>query len=374
MKRDDIQMNVSASKITIIQLLMIFALTNGLIDHVIINPMLLDSSGRDAWITVLVTGGMFIVWCLLLSWMIRKSGQQKWQKWISEKTHPLVSWILMIPVCVVLYVIGATTVIHTVKWNTTNYLPASPALVLTLTLVAICFLITIWGLRVIAVTAGVLFPIVSLLGVFVSVFNHSEKDYRLLTPILEHGWAPVLDGILYASSGFIEVIFILMLQHRLSEKIKTWHVFAYSLFIIVIMLGPIVGAITEFGPKEASNQMTPPYEQWRLVKVGEYIEHVDFFSIFQWMSGACIRISLAAYLITDTLRLTGRVRKWATAIIMASYIFVGIIPTNDNTYYKWMYAFFLPISFGILFAVTITWMVITLFAKPSKPFRKGEPQ
>ncbi|MGO4110498.1 endospore germination permease [Paenibacillus sp. YAF4_2] len=367
-------MSGTASKINITQLLMIFALTNGLIDHVIINPMLLDSSGRDAWITVLVTGCVFIVWCLLLAWMIRKSGQQQWHKWISEKTHPALSWILMMPVCVILYLIGATTVVHTVKWNTTNYLPDSHAFVLTITLVTICFMITLWGLRVIAVTSGVLFPIVSMLGVFVSVFNHSEKDYKLLTPILEKGWEPVLDGVLYASSGFIEVIFILMLQHRLSQKIKSWQVFAYSLFIILIMLGPIIGAITEFGPTEASNQMTPPYEQWRLVKVGEYLEHVDFFSIFQWMSGACIRISLAVYLLTDTLKLKGRVRRWATAIIMVSYLFVGIIPTNDDSYYQWMYDVFLPISFGILFVVTLIWMGITLFAKPAKPFRKDEPQ
>lgn len=367
-------MNASTTKITVIQLLMIFALTNGLIDHVIINPMLLDASGRDAWITVLVTGIPFIAWCLLLAWMIGKSGQQKWQTWISGKTHPVVSWLLMLPVCAILYLIGATTVIHTVKWNTTNYLPASPALVLTLTLVLICFFITIWGLRTIAVTAGILFPVVCLLGVFVSVFNHSEKDYRLLTPVLEHGWAPVLDGALYASSGYVEVIFILMLQHKLSQKIKTWHLLAYSLFIIGIMLGPIVGAITEFGPKEASNQMTPPYEQWRLVKVGEYIEHVDFFSIFQWMSGACIRISVAVYLIADTLKLSGKARKWVMAMIMASYLFVGIIRTNDYAYYKWMYAFFLPFSLVIVLVVTVTWMVITLLAKPAKPFRKDEPQ
>ncbi|GLX69885.1 endospore germination permease [Paenibacillus glycanilyticus] len=364
-------MSGKASKISIIQWLMIFALTNGLIDHVIINPMLLDASGRDAWITVIVTGLIFVVWCLMLVWMMKKSGQQKWQKWIADKTHPVVSWILIAPVCVILYVIGATTVLHTVKWNTTNYLPATPALELSITLVIICLFITIWGLRSIAITAGVLFPIVCVLGVFVSVFNHSEKDYKLLTPVLEHGWAPVVDGMLYASGGFIEIVFLLLLQHRLSEKIKVWHIFGFSLFIVGIMLGPIIGAITEFGPKEAANQMTSPYEQWRLVKVGEYIEHVDFFSIFQWMSGACVRICIAVYLLTDALRLSGRVRKWATAAIMISYIFIGIIRTNDYSYYQWMYKVFLPSSLVILLVITLIWMIITLFAKP---YRKDESQ
>ncbi|MED4911157.1 spore germination protein [Brevibacillus centrosporus] len=49
-------MGNESSGISVIQLFTIFALMNGLKNHVIINPMLLDASGRDAWITVLVTG------------------------------------------------------------------------------------------------------------------------------------------------------------------------------------------------------------------------------------------------------------------------------------------------------------------------------
>ncbi|GED29378.1 hypothetical protein BCE02nite_05190 [Brevibacillus centrosporus] len=49
-------MGNESSGISVIQLFTIFALMIGLKNHVIINPMLLDASGRDAWITVLVTG------------------------------------------------------------------------------------------------------------------------------------------------------------------------------------------------------------------------------------------------------------------------------------------------------------------------------
>ncbi|EFM10653.1 spore germination protein [Paenibacillus curdlanolyticus YK9] len=363
-------MSEAPTKINILQLFMIFALMNGLADHVIINPMLLDASGRDAWITVLLTGALFVLWSLLITWMMRKSGQVKWQDWIAKQTHPIVSWILLLPVGVMLYLIGATTVIHTSKWNTANYLPATPGLIIVLSLILICLVLALWGMSTIAITAGMLLPIVTLLGIFVSVFNATEKDHRLLKPVLEKGWSPVADGMLYAAGGFVEIILLLLLQHRLVRKVKAWQVLLYSLFTVLIMVGPIIGAITEFGPTEAANQMTSPYEQWRLIKIGQYIEHVDFFSIFQWLSGACIRVSLAVYLLVDIAPFKRNShRQWAIAAIMLSYLVIALFPLNDYSFYEWMYRIYMPVSFGIMFTVSIIWMGITLVAKP---MRKGE--
>ncbi|QAY68365.1 spore gernimation protein [Paenibacillus protaetiae] len=344
---------------------MIFALMNGLFDHVIINPMLLDASGRDAWIAVLVTGFFFVLWSFLIVWFMRRTGQRKWQEWLSTTTHPVVSWIFIVPLCAILYCIGGTTVINTVKWNITNYLPATSGFALSIALIAICFVLAFWGIRVIAISGGILLPIVTMLGIFVSTFNTPEKDHRLLKPILEHGWGPVADGILYAAGGYVEIILVVLLQHRVSSKLKVWQMLIFALFTIVIMLGPITGAIMEFGPVEASEQMISPYEQWRLVRIGQYIEHVDFFSIFQWLSGACVRISVAAYLIVDILPLTKKnYRLWGIALIMVSYIVTSMLPINDYKFYLWMLHFYMPVSFVLLFGMSLVWMGIALFTKP----------
>ncbi|QHW29540.1 endospore germination permease [Paenibacillus rhizovicinus] len=358
-------MNESKGKINIAQLFMIFALMNGLVDHVVVNPMLLDASGRDAWITVIVTGSLFVVWSSLLYWIMRRFGRQPWQRLVAKQTHPALSWLLTIPVVIVLYGIGATTVVNTVKWNATNYLPATSGMVLVLALATICLILALWGLRTIAITAGILLPLVCVLGVFVSVFNVPQKDHRLLFPVLETGWAPVANGILYAASGFAEAALLVLLQHRLTRSVKWWQLMLYSLFTIMLMLGPVIGAITEFGPGEAANQMTSPYEQWRLVKIGEYVEHVDFFSIFQWLSGACIRISIAVYLLVDVLPLRKKLhRQWAIAVLLLSYIAISLVPINDYSFYRWMYHDYMPIAFFILFTLSILWMGIAMFAKP----------
>ena len=65
------------------------------------------------------------------------------------------------------------------------------------------------------------------------------------------------------------------------------------LFILMgLTMGPTIGAITEFGPIEAAKQRYPAYEEWGLGSIGRFIEHFDFLSIYQWLTGAFIRVGL----------------------------------------------------------------------------------
>lgn len=361
-------MTSNSAKINVVQLFMIFSLMNGLNSHVIINPMLLDASGRDAWIPVLLSVPPYILLCCGIVWMMRKANASiPWRDWIANSSHPALSWAIMVPVVVILYGIGATTVIYTTSWNAINYMPATPTLLIALALVVICIVLTFWGMSTVAIASGVLLPVVIMLGIFVSVFNIDQKDHRLLTPILEQGWQPVLHGFPYVWSGLIETILLVLFQDRLLRKVKYWHILIYGLFTALMVAGPIIGGITEFGPEEAANQMTSPYEQWRLVKIGQFIEHVDFFSIFQWLSGACIRVSVAALLLVDLLPLKrNAARNGCLAAILCSYLVLAILPINNYSFYLWMYRYGMPLSLTMLAAVAAAWLIIAWQAKPAK--------
>ncbi|MCD9020921.1 endospore germination permease [Cohnella silvisoli] len=360
-------MTESSGKISVLQACMILLLMNGLTNHVIVNPMLLDASGRDAWISVIGAGIIFIPWCLLLFVFMKKSQQQKLQPWLAEHTHPAISWLLTIPLCVQLYLIGGMTIVHTATWTISNYLPATPKLVLVITLSILCALCASWGIRAIAITSGILLPIVMLLGIFASVSNYSEKNLHLLKPFIEYGWNPVFTGMIYAGGGFVELIVLIAMQHRLQSKIRAWPLIIYGLISIYIMLGPLIGAITEFGPYEAAKQMVSPYEQWRLVKLGSYVEHLDFFSVYQWLAGASIRISLSIFLLIELLPLSEtRLRNRFIMMITVSYILLSMLPINEYSFYSWMYRLYFPVSLAVAFAVSVAWVFISLFAKPSK--------
>lgn len=361
----------STGQINFVQLFMIFSLMNGLASHVIVNPMVLDASGRDSWITAILSGVLFLMWILLIAWVMRRSGQQPWIDWLSARVGRPAAWLLIAPVALNLYLIGGTTVVHTATWHITNYLPFTPKLLIVCTLVLFCAALSLWGLSVIAVVSGILLPIVVGLGIFVSTANIQMKDYSLLRPVLERGIGPVMDGMVYTGAGFIELIAIMLLQHRLRKKVKTWQLLSYGLFSTMISLGPLIGAITEFGPAEAMRQMTSPYEQWRLVQVGKYIEHLDFLSIFQWLSGACIRISLSVYLLAELVpKGRKRLRSFVVLAVMASYAVASLVSFNEYTIYIWMSRYYMPISLAVLLPLSLLWVAASLL--PERGRRKEE--
>lgn len=360
-------MNNSIGKVSFLQVFMIIMLFNGLLSHVIVNPMLLDASGRDAWITVLLTAVLYIPWCILLVYIMNKSGRQKLQPWLAERTSPLLSWLLLAPVVLQLYLIGGMTIIQTSLWTVSNYLPATPQFVLVIILVIVCHFSAKYGISTIAIGAGILLPAVVCLGYFVSIANTPEKNWLLLKPFLEHGWGPVFKGMLYSGGAFVELSLILLLQHRMKKKVRPWQGILLGLVLVYITLGPIVGAITEFGPLESAKQMVSPYEQWRLVAIGSYIEHVDFLSVFQWLAGATVRISLAQFLLADLISFRkSESRSRFLLAITISYVALAIAISRYNTFYLNMFERYLEVSLFVTLFLTVTWAVIAWLAKPAK--------
>ncbi|MCQ6557789.1 GerAB/ArcD/ProY family transporter [Paenibacillus mendelii] len=360
----------AVTKISFFQACLILMLAIGLTNHVIINPMLLDASGRDAWIAVLLAGACYLPWCALLVLFMRNSGGQKLQPWLASRTASWISWILVFPLCVQVYLIGCTTIINTETWTLTYYLPDTPKFVLVITLSLVCFYYARSGIRMIAYSSGILLPIVIVLGYFVSFSNSPNKDYTLMKPILEHGWQPALNGMLYAGGGFIELVLLLTIQHRLKSRPKVWQLVLLAAILVYITVGPVIGAITEFGHKEAAKQFESPYEQWRLVKLGNDLEHVDFLSVFQWMSGAVIRVSFAQYILAELLPFrSAKARDWFILFITVSYITIAMYPIEQHDFYRWMTLYYFPVSLLVAFFVSAVYIAISLIRK-----KKGKEQ
>ncbi|MEH6996690.1 GerAB/ArcD/ProY family transporter, partial [Neobacillus drentensis] len=132
-------------------------------------------------------------------------------------------------------------------------------------------------------------PLVSLFGFLVGIGNFSNKNYNLLFPIFENGFDGFFQGFIYTFSGMFEIIFILFLTPYIKDRIKAkWLIFV-GFILVSLTLGPLMGAITEFGSVEAAKLKNPAYEQWKLLMLGVHITRLDFLSIFQWLSGAFIR-------------------------------------------------------------------------------------
>ncbi len=131
--------------------------------------------------------------------------------------------------------------------------------------------------------------------------------------------------------SFAEVIMIFFLQHHIRTRITYVSLAVTVLLFLGLTLGPVMGAIVEFGADEAGKLRFPAYEQWRLLNIGRYVEHLDFFSVYQWFCGAFLRISLALFLILDVFRVKGKKAKaWVLGGIFIAILIMMAVPFSDR--------------------------------------------
>ncbi|MGO4371534.1 GerAB/ArcD/ProY family transporter [Paenibacillus sp. MCAF20] len=199
-------------------------------------------------------------------------------------------------------------------------MPKTPPMVVCAVFLGLGIYAALSNLRTIAYVSCILLPLVVLFGDFVMSANIPHKDYHYMLPLLENGLSPVLKGAFYSLTATCELFALLFIQHHIKGELKRWHLVILALLLALLTFGPLTAAIAEFGPEEAAKMRFPAFSQWRLVSIGRYFEHVDFFAIFQWLSGALIRLSLTLYILTEFGPFKRLKRKWIAPVVIGTVL------------------------------------------------------
>ncbi|MGM0836575.1 MAG: GerAB/ArcD/ProY family transporter [Bacillota bacterium] len=345
----------------IIHIFSIIILSSGLMVHVLILPSLLSAANRDAWVSVL----LFIFPCLLWVYLLYKiyhrlSGQDP-QEFIKKRygktTSRLFGWFLS------LYFFGSAfvTLNYTVNWSLTNYTFEVPYWIILITITGTTLYGTYKGIRTIGIIAFICFPIVTGLGFFIASANIKNKDYSRLLPLFENGMSDIFHGMIYVGAGIFEMAIFLFLTPFLAKgSIKKKWLFGLGIFLVFLTLGPVSGAISEFGIHEAVKMKNPAYEQWRLLTIGNYLTRMDFLSILQWLSGAFIRISINVF-VTEKLIFTTTNRRFLKVVILYGILFIGtLIPWNESSFYQFLTHYYLPYSLAVL---VVSMIILAMLVK-----------
>lgn len=368
-------MSSGKGQITIWLSYSIILLSAGLVCHVLSIPAILDAAGRDGWLSVFAASPPFLLFVLMMYRIIKRLQGQKLADWITLQFGAVPSWLLRISSALLLLELGTDTLFETSAWAVTTYLQFTPLFFIVALGVLIPALAAYMGIRSIAMTTGILLPFVLLLGYFVMTANMRYKDYSRLQPMLEHGVAPVLQGAVYSLAGLIEIWVLLFFQHEVKRKFKLWHLMLLSVFMIGMAIGPTMSAITEFGPDEAAKQLSPPFEQWRLVNVGKLLQHVDFLSIYQWVCGSFGRVAISMYLIVDLLNLkTHKNRFIALSVISVIMGGVSIYWWRVDLIYEYVKHIQFPVMVVYVYGVTILLTLLTFIRRKDKEGQKDGQQ
>ncbi|WP_088067216.1 GerAB/ArcD/ProY family transporter [Gottfriedia luciferensis] len=341
-----------------VHIYVLLIMSTGFMLHVFIVPSVLTSSLRDSWVTVIASVIPFMIWISLVSYLYKKFKNEDILSVMFKVFYKPISYLLS-TIFVIYFLMSAyVTLRFTLIWANTNYTQDIPMFVVILLISVICFYAAYNGIRSISAIAFMILPIVTFFGFIVGIGNGKNKNYGLLFPIFENGYHDFFYGFIYTCSGFFEIVFILFLNSYLNDKVKAKWLVVVSFILLLLILGPLTGAITEFGTNEAEKMRNPVYEQWKLLTLGVNITRLDFLSIFQWLSGAFIRISLNLFLANYIINYSGR-KKWSLPMFSFILLVGAMIPWNATSFYNFLQNYFFPINLIFLLCMMLILLIMS---------------
>ncbi|ASS74692.1 spore gernimation protein [Tumebacillus algifaecis] len=344
----------TGKKISVLNAYFIILLSLGITNHVILLPLLLQTAKRDAWVGVLLTMLLLMIWVYSLCFIMKRTNQQSIFPWFRERYGAVVGWLFLIVSTFYFFLMALIMVRETSTWIKVTYLPHTPKVVVLIALVLLCIFVAFNGIRSIAIISGILLPFVWILGHFVAVANLQYKDYSLLTPLFTEGYKPMLKSMIVAGGGFLELIVLIFIQHHMSRRISYLSVSILAAVLAGLTLGPLMGAIANFGFEAAMQLRYPAYDQWMLVSITKYITHLDFFALYQWLSGSLIRISLFLFIITDMIPFKNQKRRLPFLFVLgAALIGLTLNSAVDKQIELFILGKYSVVSFTFLAALTI---------------------
>ncbi|MCA1059005.1 spore germination protein [Rossellomorea aquimaris] len=347
-------------------LVFLLILSTGLLNHVMLIPSILNAAGRDGWISILVSYPILLIMTLLIYYIVKNSPKEGFFHLLNKKWPRWLVLLFALPLCLFLISSAYITFNDLILWLSAYFLADVPSFLVKGTIFIICFCISWAGIKHMAIASGLLLPLVMIFGFFIAITNTNMKDPSLLLPILSHGYEPVMKGMIYVLSGLLELYLIILIQPYSEGKIKFHHLIVLGLIFMGLIFGPLTASIMEFGHVEAAYLRYPAYEQWRILAIGEFITHLDFFALYQWLCGALIRISLFMFFLAAFFtKSNGQYRISLKVLIPLFILLFGMILIEVETYnfYKFLYDIFFPLSVLLFSGQIIISAIILRFIK-----------
>ncbi|UZM98101.1 hypothetical protein OL548_25235 [Lysinibacillus sp. MHQ-1] len=106
--------------------------------------------------------------------------------------------------------------------------------------------------------------------------------------------------------------------------------------------------------------------------IGRYIEHLDFFSIYQWLTGTFIRVSFLLYIVVDLLKMTGDPKRiWQMIAPPFFIICLPLIMLNESLFFKGKGTLYFKCYFYFFYWHYLFFFIVVAYLSDKSP-KKGE--
>ncbi|GAK02234.1 hypothetical protein JCM19037_454 [Geomicrobium sp. JCM 19037] len=338
-----------------IHLYILMIISTGFMVHVLIIPSLLSVAGRDAWLSVIASSALIAITVILVSSMNKTLDGRSLFTFLNDHYPRFLVQMLALIFAFVFIVEAFISLKFSIGWTSSNYAYETPNLIILIGYILVFIYAASRGWFVLGIIALLLFPIVSSFGLLVGIGNIPNKEYSLMFPVLQEALGRCCK-LVYTQAGFLEIFYILFIVQFTKKRISTKGLFISGAILLILLLGPLTGAISEFGYVEATNLSNPAYEQWRLLTLGRYITRLDFLSMFQWNSGALVRVVL--FTIVASMLLPLRNRRISLLLIYAILFLANLLPIPIHQFRVWLTDYYFPSIFLFLSASLLVFFIL----------------
>ncbi len=262
--------------------------------HMFLIPPIVEGSGRDSWIAILLTVPFAVFFGFALHRLHKLFPDKRYIQILEFTFGRLPGKVIGLAVIGYFLFLALITLYGTVNFIQTVFLPEAPWWALQITFYPLVIYAASKGVEVLARSSVILFVIIIVTGESIALTTHQMKDYNLLLPVLSHGSEPILYGMALTAALYGEFVILLMMgMEKATERSKSlFFINTVTVFLIAWMfLGTVTSSISIFGIHQVTNLEYPAQSIVRLVEFG-FIERFDIYGILTMISGGIIRMGL----------------------------------------------------------------------------------
>lgn len=192
---------------------------------------------------------------------------------------------------------------------------------------------------------GVLFTPPGIALVFLIIaLAYASTDARLLQPVLENGWRPVLTSgfLTQAFMGqFVLLVVLLPSVNRREQGIKAGYITAGIIAALISLVSLVT--VSVFGPL-TDKLVWPFFKVARVASFGVVLARIDPLVLGFWVAGACLKLAVHLYAAVVTFAHVVGLRDWRPIVFAMSALVGAYAAGHLDSFIEhgYMLAYFWP--------------------------------
>ncbi|NHM27557.1 endospore germination permease [Desulfofundulus sp. TPOSR] len=255
-------------------------------------------AGRDAWITVILAVlYAFIIWAVAIG-LASRFPRQTVIHYSKEVLGPILGGFIGLLLIIFFFFVGASVTRMLADVMVTAFMPSTPLVVFTTSVMLVASYAVFSGLEVIARVNEIMLPLGLAALIFVGFGSLPQVDFGRYLPLMERGLGPVNWGSIILVSTVAEIVIVLMLYPYINGQTRVGVNGLWVLLGLGAAMQIGVLAIGLFTAEVTAAMNFPALEMVRAIRLGAFMTHLDVVIVAVWVGGIFLKLALLYYVVT----------------------------------------------------------------------------